>query len=179
MTKSGAASHEDPFAALGLARSFVIAEATIIGAQVRALAKSHPDRQTEGVDREIAIAKSALINGASAILRDPMTRAEALIDLENPMGAAVSLTPTQLVELLERREEVEIMDSQSRRRVAETRHWVQAELSTAFDYLAAQHASHHCDWVKARAAVAYVRALRRLSHEIDRLAEATPLDGAQ
>lgn len=177
--KSGVASIDDPFAVLGLARSFSIDTARLATAQVRALAKCHPDRQAQGVERETAIAQSARINGAAAILLNPITRAEAIIALEDAGGASVALSAAKLMELLEQREAIEQIDERTDRRRAELRAWIEAECCTAFNSLEEMEKSQNIDWKKARLAIAYVRALRRLSAEIERLVEASRLRGAR
>lgn len=177
--KSGVASIEDPFAVLGLARSFSLDSERIVSAQVRALARSHPDRQAQGVERELAIAQSARINGAAAILRNSVMRAEALIALHDGGGASVALSATQLMELLERREAIEQIDEDAHRRRAELCAWIDSECVAAFTSLEAMEKSGQIDWTKARFAVAYMRALRRLSDEIDRMSDAPRLDGTR
>ncbi len=176
MFQRGANSIDDPFAVLGLARGFSIAAERVSVAQIRCLAKCHPDRQAEGVEREFAIAHSALINGAAALLRNPVTCAEALIALEDVGGAPVPLNSTQLIELLEHREAIEQIDEETTQRRTSLRSWIEDECATALESLSAMEESRGVDWMKARGAVAYLRALRRLSDELERLVDPRRLD---
>lgn len=174
--QSGAESCEDPFALLGVARAYLIDDALVTRAQVRALVSCHPDRHAEGVERESAIVQSARVNRAASIVRDPLTRAESLIALEDPHGVAVSLTPAQLIALLERREEAEIVDESSAERCREICTWVREEIRSSFDSLVQHGTARGVDWTKARAIIAYLRALTRLLSEVNRLEQFTQRD---
>lgn len=158
---------DDPFAILGLTRNFVIDAHTVIAAQTSALLRCHPDRQPDGIARELAIGKSARVNAAAATLIDPLLRAEALITLEDPHGKAVPLGVQQLLELLERRESIEA--SHDAVKALEFDQWLQDEQRSALDRFAAACAGPQMNWITARAVAAYLRALMRLLNETDRL----------
>lgn len=160
---------DDPFAILGLTRCFAVNLQDVITAQTTAVLRCHPDRQPDGIARELAIGKSAKINAAGATLADPLLRAEALIALEDPHGRAVPLGAKQLMELLERREFIE--DGHDAAAVCEFDQWLRNERRGALDRLAAACAVPTINWIDARSVAAYLRALMRLAHEADRLRE--------
>lgn len=158
---------DDPFAILGLARCFAVNLQDVIKAQTTAVLRCHPDRQLDGIARELAIGKSAKINAAAATLADPLLRAEALIALEDPHGKAVPLGAQQLMELLERRESIEA--SHDLVVVQQFDQWLQGEQRDTLDRLAAVCAGPTIHWIAARSAAAYLRALMRLADDADRL----------
>ncbi len=169
---------DDPFACLGFRRGFVVDADAVSVAHARALARAHPDRHGEGIDREIASQRSATLNRAAAVLRDPLARAEALIALEDPSGVAVPLSASQLLDLFERRDAVQSGDGASQASRAQTQAWLRAEIQSSFRQLEASGPLATVDWVHARALTAYIRALGRLSSEIERLARSESSGGA-
>ena len=98
----------DPFATLGIARSFDVdlgAAERIHRELSRAL---HPDKFV-GVDRDrkVALAKAVEVNEAWRIVRDPVRRAEALLRIAGvdlAEGQEPKPEPDFLMEMLERRE---------------------------------------------------------------------------
>jgi len=99
----------DPFATLGIARSYEV--------DFRALEKTHrelsrtlhPDRYvaTTGSEKREALARAVEVNEAWRIVRDPLRRAEALLRLSGiALGEAVEPSPEPefLMEMLEQRE---------------------------------------------------------------------------
>ncbi|MCX5663596.1 MAG: hypothetical protein NTY97_02705, partial [Planctomycetota bacterium] len=139
--------------------------------QARALARCHPDRHPEGVERELAVMRSAQINAAATILVDPLLRAEALIAFSDPMGKAVPLAAAQLMELLEQRESMEASTKSSLAESQACEEWVRCEKQSTTNQLEILFSSTPADWVAIRAAVAYLRAIVRLSNELNRLLE--------
>ena len=56
---SGAISVDDPFDLLGFSRHFKLDAKDVVQTQARALARCHPDRHPAGVERELAVMRSA------------------------------------------------------------------------------------------------------------------------
>lgn len=173
---SGEFSVDDPFELLGFSRQFKLNSNDVVRAQARALARCHPDRHAEGVARELSMMQSAQINAAATVLADPLLRAEALISIGDPTGKAVPLSGIQLSELLERRESMEESVASSPAGVKdcpagakECQEWLQCEKQSTVDRLEVQFSAQSVDWVATRAAVAYLRAIVRLSNEWTRL----------
>ena len=99
----------DPFAALGLPRSFELDLAAVEKTH-RELSKAlHPDRYAGAGagERRMALEKAVLVNEAWRAVRDPIRRAEALFELA---GIAVGEraepkpTPELLMDMMEQRE---------------------------------------------------------------------------
>jgi len=94
----------DPFARLGLPRAFQIGANAVSRARVALLARLHPDRFADEVARAEAVRDAAEVNEAATALRDPIQRAEAILQSLDPLGRVASLDPKELAELLARRE---------------------------------------------------------------------------
>jgi molecular chaperone HscB len=99
----------DPFATLGIARSYEV-DLSAVEKTHRELSRAmHPDRFVGAApsERRAALAKAVEVNEAWRIVRDPIRRAEALLKLE---GVAVGeegepkADPELLMEMLEQRE---------------------------------------------------------------------------
>ena len=97
----------DPFATLGVPRSFALEPAMLQRAYLRASAKRHPDLAGDLAGDESI--NSAAINAARDLLADPERRAGVLLALLGGPGAGedASLPDGFLMEILEVREEVE------------------------------------------------------------------------
>lgn len=99
----------DPFAALGLARTFDVdlgATEKVHRELSRAL---HPDRYvgTSPSERRAALGKAVEVNEAWRIVRDPIRRADALLALHGVVSGEESRTktdPSFLMEMLEQRD---------------------------------------------------------------------------
>jgi molecular chaperone HscB len=99
----------DPFATLGIARTFDV-DLAVVGKVHRELSRAlHPDRYlgASPSERRAALAKAVEVNEAWRVVRDPIRRAEALLALggvvtgeEGPRDA----DPVFLMEMLEQRE---------------------------------------------------------------------------
>lgn len=105
---AGASDHfADHFAILGLPRrqGIDLAEAE---ARYRELARqNHPDRFARGepAERRAAMLRTAALNEAWRVLRDPFRRAEYLLSLSRGAGAGEpTMPPAFLAEMLEQRE---------------------------------------------------------------------------
>jgi curved DNA-binding protein CbpA len=94
---------EDPFDALGLAPAFGLSSAEIERAYLARAGALHPDRSTGDA------AAAARLNLARQVIKDPMTRAEALLALRSGPAPAAdkSLPPGFLGEILDVRERLE------------------------------------------------------------------------
>lgn len=168
---SGATSVDDPFDLLGFSRHYKLDPQNVVQTQARALARCHPDRHPEGVERELAVMRSAQINAAATILVDPLLRADALIAISDPTGKAVPLAAAQLMELLEQRESMEASTKSSLAESQACKEWVRCEKQSTIDQLEILFSATPVDWVATRGAVAYLRAIIRLSNELNRLLE--------
>ena len=98
----------DPFAILGIARSFDVDLGTVERIHRELSRALHPDKFV-GVDRErkFALAKAVEVNEAWRIVRDPVRRAEALLGLAGvnlAEGQEPKPEPDFLMEMLEQRE---------------------------------------------------------------------------
>ena len=99
----------DPFATLGIPRSFDV-ELPVVERIHRELSRAvHPDRYVGAgaSERRAALAKAVEVNEAWRIVRDPIRRAEALLTLsgvEVAEGTEPKADPEFLMEMLEQRE---------------------------------------------------------------------------
>jgi molecular chaperone HscB len=99
----------DPFATLGLPRSFAV-DLPATEKTHRELSRAlHPDRYVDAgaSERRAALSKAVEVNEAWRIVRDPIRRAEALLALAGvPVGeeARNAASPEFLMEMLEQRE---------------------------------------------------------------------------
>ena len=99
----------DPFATLGLARSYDVDLAAVEKTHRELSRALHPDRfvGAGASERRAALSKAVEVNEAWRVVRDPIRRAEALLALasvvvgEDRPGAA---DPEFLMEMLEQRE---------------------------------------------------------------------------
>ena len=100
---------QDPFQTLNMPPRFDLNEAELHAAFIRLSAEHHPDRHTDPVDQAQAAEKAAEVNQAYNLLRNPETRADALLKLKG--GPAKeddkSLPPDLLMEMMEIREQLE------------------------------------------------------------------------
>lgn len=97
---------QDLFAVLGLPQSFELNLKKLETAYFEAQRASHPDRfvgksEAERVD---AASKSMLVNEAYDVLKNPLTRAEHLLDLNGIVTDEAS--PEVLMEMMELREAI-------------------------------------------------------------------------
>jgi molecular chaperone HscB len=135
----------DPFATLGLPRTFDI-DLRAVEATHRELSRTlHPDRYVgaSATERRQALAHAVEVNEAWRIVRDPVRRAQALLELGGePFGedGGPKADPAFLMEMLEDREA--LADAKSARNLDAVRRLaeaiearmqrVEAELSTRF-----------------------------------------------
>jgi molecular chaperone HscB len=96
----------DPFAILGIARTFEI-DLGALEKRHRQLSRAvHPDRHigAGASQRREALARAMAVNEAWRIVRDPIQRAEALISLSGLSVAPGKVEPELLMAMLEHRE---------------------------------------------------------------------------
>jgi molecular chaperone HscB len=98
----------DPFSILGLPRQFNLTPAEVATAHLRVVARLHPDRALDPVERERLVREAAAAGAAKQRLSHDTSRAEELLEL---LGArsltARPLSPAFLMETLEIREAIE------------------------------------------------------------------------
>ena len=116
----------DPFRILGLPRRFDLTPAEVSAAHLRVVAKLHPDRASDPIERDRLVNESAAAGAAKQRLFKDTFRAEELIEL---LGARPllgrPLAPAFLMETMELREEIEsAMASNDPAAVAGARHRV-------------------------------------------------------
>ncbi|MCC6908263.1 MAG: DnaJ domain-containing protein [Phycisphaerales bacterium] len=120
----------DPFAVLGLERTYDVDRARVQRAYLTEAAKWHPDRFADPVERRQAEQRSAEVNGARDILEDDEQRAEALLALLGGPGKGddKSLPDGFLMDILDVRQQLEQAmeagDAQARREVEQ---WADAQ----------------------------------------------------
>ena len=99
---------DDPFRILGLPRRFDLTPADIAAAHRRVIARLHPDRASNAVEREAFVRDAAAAGAAKDRLSSDIFRAEELLELlgARPLLGA-PLPPAFLAETLELREAIE------------------------------------------------------------------------
>jgi molecular chaperone HscB len=130
----------DPFATLGIARSFDVDLAAVERVHRDLSRALHPDRYVgaSATERRQSLAKAVEVNEAWRVVRDPIRRAEALFSL---VGVAVGEDPEPkpdpelLMEMLERREA--LAEARASRDVASVRAVAEAIQRRQADVLAA------------------------------------------
>jgi molecular chaperone HscB len=130
----------DPFATLGIARSFDVDLAAVERVHRDLSRALHPDRYigASATERRQSLAKAVEVNEAWRVVRDPIRRAEALFSLA---GVAVGEDrepkpdPELLMEMLERREA--LAEARASRDVAAVRGVAEAIQRRQIDVLAA------------------------------------------
>ncbi len=100
----------DPFAVFGLPRSLDLDEKALEQRYLRLSRECHPDlhRARDTADCIAVLQRSAEINDAWKVLRDPWQRARALVELLSPgvLDRTKKLDPTFLADALELAEQV-------------------------------------------------------------------------
>lgn len=113
----------DPFTVFGLPRSLDLDERALESRYLRLSRECHPDlhRAKETGDCIAVLQRSAEINDAWRILRDPWQRARALLELLSPgaLERNKKLDPAFLVEALELAEAVAFADPDAAARLRE------------------------------------------------------------
>ena len=166
----------NPFALFDLPVAFQV-DSALLNERYLALQKSlHPDNfsAASAQEQRLAIQKSAEINDALRILKDPIARADSIIaintgETENPEEKSNNDIDF-LMQQMEWRETLENIENRQdtdeltafAKEINQTRHAILSELSTALD---AQQ------WDIARAITDKLRFIKKLQAEIERVEE--------
>ena len=166
----------NPFALFDLPVAFQV-DSALLNERYLALQKSlHPDNfsAASAQEQRLAIQKSAEINDALRILKDPITRADSIIaintgETENPEEKSNNDIDF-LMQQMEWRETLENIENRQdtdeltafAQEINQIRHAILSELSTALD---AQQ------WDIARAITDKLRFIKKLQTEIERVEE--------
>ncbi|VTX89874.1 Fe-S protein assembly co-chaperone HscB [uncultured Aggregatibacter sp.] len=166
----------NPFALFDLPVAFQV-DSALLNERYLALQKSlHPDNfsAASAQEQRLAIQKSAEINDALRILKDPITRADSIIaintgETENPEEKSNNDIDF-LMQQMEWRETLENIENRKdtdeltafAQEINQIRHAILSELSTALD---AQQ------WDIARAITDKLRFIKKLQAEIERVEE--------
>ncbi|WP_454900752.1 Fe-S protein assembly co-chaperone HscB [Aggregatibacter sp.] len=166
----------NPFALFDLPVAFQV-DSALLNERYLALQKSlHPDNfsAASAQEQRLAIQKSAEINDALRILKDPITRADSIIaintgETENPEEKSNNDIDF-LMQQMEWRETLENIENRQdtdeltafTQEINQIRHAILSELSTALD---AQQ------WNIARAITDKLRFIKKLQAEIERVEE--------
>ena len=166
----------NPFALFDLPVAFQV-DSALLNERYLALQKSlHPDNfsAASAQEQRLAIQKSAEINDALRILKDPITRADSIIaintgEAENPEEKSNNDIDF-LMQQMEWRETLENIENRKdtdeltafAQEINQIRHAILSELSTALD---AQQ------WDIARAITDKLRFIKKLQAEIERVEE--------
>lgn len=166
----------NPFALFDLPVAFQV-DSALLNERYLALQKSlHPDNfsAASAQEQRLAIQKSAEINDALRILKDPITRADSIIaintgETENPEEKSNNDIDF-LMQQMEWRETLENIENRQdtdeltafAQEINQIRHAILSELSTALD---AQQ------WDIARAITDKLRFIKKLQAEIERVEE--------
>ena len=166
----------NPFALFDLPVAFQV-DSALLNERYLALQKSlHPDNfsAASAQEQRLAIQKSAEINDALRILKDPITRADSIIaintgEAENPAEKSNNDIDF-LMQQMEWRETLENIENRKdtdeltafAQEINQIRHAILSELSTALD---AQQ------WDIARAITDKLRFIKKLQAEIERVEE--------
>ena len=98
----------DPFTTLGLEPRFNLDPAELERRVLELSSRWHPDRFTDPLEQADAAERIAAVNHAHRTLRDPATRAAALLDRQGHVtGDEKALPPDLLMEVMEVREAME------------------------------------------------------------------------
>lgn len=163
----------DFFAVLGMPVSCEI-DRTALDAQYRKLqAQWHPDRfvTADDIARKQALQQTSLINDAYQVLKQPLRRAEHLLELmdtDPDSHPARRLEPAFLMQQLELREELErVSEQQDRSAFAVLRRDTTEALKLQWQEFAQQVG--HQDWCNARLGVQKLQFLHKLQEELNHL----------
>ena len=121
---------DDPFDVLGLARRFDVDESELHRRFIERSAQCHPDRFSDPLEQAEAAERSAAVNEAYRLLRDPASRADVLVVL---LGGPAkeedkSLPPDLLMQMMEVREEMEeAVESGDQETLERLRDWAAAQ----------------------------------------------------
>lgn len=121
---------DDPFATLGVDRSFALDEAELRQRFLQASAAMHPDRYTDPLEQADAVEKMSRVTDAYRLLCDPESRARELLRLSGVEsdGDKDKLPPELLMEVMEVREEMEAaIEASNRAELDRLRAWANTQ----------------------------------------------------
>jgi molecular chaperone HscB len=164
-------SDDDPFALLGLPRSYAVDVEALETAYRRRAAALHPDRHLDPIDQADAAEQTARINDARAILLDDERRANVLLALCGgpPSETDKTLPDGFLVEMMERREAMaDVLAKGDDTEIASMETWAQSQRDGYRASVASQF--ERCDEHDAAALAAIRRELNAWRY-IERMIE--------
>ncbi|MFI4860442.1 MAG: Fe-S protein assembly co-chaperone HscB [Phycisphaerales bacterium JB063] len=133
---------DDPFDLLQIEPGFEIDEAALQSRFLAQSAQCHPDRFADPLEQADAADRMSRVTQAYRVLRDPESRARALLALrggsaEPGTDAGQALPPDLLMEVMEVREAMEeAIASQDSAALAKLRAWAQGEQSQRLENIA-------------------------------------------
>lgn len=129
----------NPFELLNLPMRFDVDAKALHKAFIHQSAANHPDRFTDPLDQADAADRSAAINKAYLVLKDPFQRAGAMISLlaDKPVADSKQLPQGLLMEMMEIREELEEAQAdKNEAELARLKQWAHQEQSQFLQGLA-------------------------------------------
>jgi molecular chaperone HscB len=162
-------SARDPFTVFGVERTLDLDERALERRYLALSRESHPDRlrSQEVGDCPAALARSAEVNDAWRVLRDPWLRARALLETRSPgvLAKNQKLDPAFLAEALELAEEVAFATGP---KVAPLRTRLTAAIAADFDALRAELARGDVDAAAKRFHASHYH--RKALHDLEQKA---------
>lgn len=160
------------FDLFGLPARYRVDAATLDAAYRKLQSEVHPDRfaRASDADRRMALQSSARVNEAYRALKDPVQRAQYLLELNgvDAVGETDTQLPMEFLERqLERREEAsDALAARDERTLSSLRQAVRAEANELEDHLA-QRLDAGRDYAAARPRVRELTFLAKLGDDID------------
>ena len=160
----------NPFARLGVDPAFSV-DLVELERVHRELSRAlHPDKHAQGLpaERRKTLEEAVAVNEAWRIVRDPLRRAEALLALRGveAEGSAAKPSPAFLMEMMERREEIEGAKAKGAAALERLATAVQVDFERTRDRLAAALDAGDETFGPAPRLLAELRFQRRLLDEI-------------
>jgi len=162
------------FAVMGLEPGFALDEAELQRRFIALSAEAHPDRYTDPVEQSEAASRAAKINEAYRVLRDPASRAEALLARRGGPGKSEdkSLPPDLLMEMMEVREAMEqAVAEDDQAKLAELRQWAQQRRAAHLEKIAELFASGDDPVETGKAVRLELNALRYAERMLEQMPE--------
>jgi molecular chaperone HscB len=160
----------NPFARLGVEPTFTV-DLVELERVHRELSRAlHPDRHAQGLpsERRRVLDEAVAVNEAWRVLRDPLRRAEALLTLRGePLeGPDAKPSPAFLMEMMERRDELEAAKARGTAALERLAASVEAEFERTRERLGAALDRGDASFGPAARLLAELRFHRRLLEEI-------------
>ena len=131
---------DNPFEILGVPQTFDQDDQALHRRFLELSAAHHPDRHPDPLDQARAVEQASLINHAYRIVKDPESRANALLDVLGGSSKEQdrSLPPELLMEMMQKREELEqAQDQDDAQAVNELLAWAESGREQHFEKIAA------------------------------------------